>query len=36
MVMSLKKWADCALEEILFDIFKVARELGLMIFPLAT
>ena len=36
MVMSLKTWADCALEESLFDIFKVARKSGEIIFPLAT
>ena len=35
VVMLLKTWADCALEESLFDIFKVACKLGLMIFPLA-
>ena len=34
--MSLKVWAGCALEEILFDIFKVARKSGLMVLPLAT
>ena len=36
VVMSLKMWADCALEDIFFDIFKVARKSGLMILPLAT
>ena len=36
VVMLLMAWADCALEESLFDVFKVARKSGLMIFPLAT
>ena len=36
VVMSLKTWADFALEESLFDIFKVAHKSGLMILPLAT
>ena len=36
VVISLKTLADCALEESLFDSFKVARKHGLMIFPLAT
>ena len=36
VVMPLKTWADCALEESLFDIFKVARKLGLVISPMAT
>ena len=36
VVMPLKTWADCDLEESLFDIFKVARKSGLMIFLLAT
>ena len=36
MVSSLKTWADCALGEILVDIFKVARRFGLMTLPLAT
>ena len=26
VAMSLKTWADCALEESLFEIFKVARK----------
>ena len=33
---SLKTWADCALGEILVDIFKVASIFGLMTLPLAT
>ena len=36
VVMLLKAWADCALGEILFDIFKVARKSGLTTLPLAT
>ena len=36
MLMSLKTWAECALEESLFDLFEVDRKLGLMIFLLAT
>ena len=36
VVVSLKMWADCNLEESLFNSFKVARRLGLMVFPLAT
>ena len=36
VLMSLKTWADCALEESLFDIFKVARKSGEIILPLAT
>ena len=36
VVMSLKTWADYALEESLFDIFKVARKSGLIMFLLAT
>ena len=36
VVMSLKRWADFSMEEILFDIFKVARKSVLMILPLAT
>ena len=36
VVMSLKTWADCVLEESFFDSFKVARRSGLMVFPLAT
>ena len=36
LVRSLKTWADCALGEILVDIFKVARRFGLMTLPLAT
>ena len=36
VVMSLKTWADCALEESLFHIFKVARKLGVTILPLDT
>ena len=36
VVRSLKTWIDCALGESLFDIFKVARKLGFMTFPLAT
>ena len=36
VVMSLKTWADCVLEESLFDSCKVARKAGLMMFPLAT
>ena len=36
VVMSLKTWGDCTLKESLFDIFKVALKLGLMIFPLDT
>ena len=35
VVMSLNTWAGCALKESLFDIFKVARKLGLMKFLLA-
>ena len=30
VVMSLKTWADCALEESLFESCKVARKAGLM------
>ena len=36
VVMLLKKWADCALEESFIDILKVDRKSGLMIFPLVT
>ena len=36
VVMMLKTWADFALEESLFDILKVPRKAGLMIFLLAT
>ena len=36
VVMSFKTWADCALEESLFDSCKVARKDGLMMFLLAT
>ena len=36
VVISLKTWVDCALEESLFDICKVAHKAGLMMFPLAT
>ena len=36
VVMSLKTWANCALEESLFDIFKVARKSVLMILSLTT
>ena len=36
VVNSLKTWANFALEESLFDIFKVASKLGLVTFPLAT
>ena len=36
VVVPLKTWADCALEESLFVSFKVDRTSGLMIFPLAT
>ena len=36
VVMSLKTGVDCALEESLFGIFKVARKSGLMVLPLAT
>ena len=35
VVMLLKTWADCALEESLFDISKVARKSVLMIFLFA-
>ena len=35
LVMSLKTWVNCALEEIFFGSFKVARKSSLMIFPLA-
>ena len=36
VVMLLKRWADCALEETFFDSFKVAHKAGLMMFLLAT
>ena len=36
VVMLLKPWADCAVEEILFGSFKVACKYCLMILPLAT
>ena len=36
VVMSLKTWEDCALEESLFDSFNVARRSGLMVFLLTT
>ena len=36
MMVFLKMWADFFLEESLFDIFKVAHKLGLMMFPFAT
>ena len=36
VVMLLKTWADCAMEESLLGIFKVDHKSGLMIFPLAT
>ena len=36
VVISSKTWADCALEESLFDSFKVPFKSSLMIFPLAT
>ena len=36
VVISLKTWADCALGESLFEIFKVDRKLGLMTLPLST
>ena len=35
VIMSLKTWADCDLDKILFDIFKVACRSGLMIFLLS-
>ena len=36
VVKLLKTWADCALGESLFDIFKVACKSVFMTFPLAT
>ena len=36
MVMLLKTWADCALEESVFDIFKLDRKSGFITLPLAT
>ena len=36
VVMLLKTCTDCALGEIVFVIFKVARKLGLMMLSLAT
>ena len=36
VVRSLKTWADCAMGEILVEIFKVARRFGLMTLPFAT
>ena len=36
VVMSLKTWTDCALEESLLESFKVALNSGLMMFSLAT
>ena len=36
VVMSLKTWADCALGEIMFDIFKVDLKSGFMTLPFAT
>ena len=36
VVRSLKTWADCALGEIVLDIFKVAHKYGFMKFLLAT
>ena len=36
LVRSLKTWADCALGEILVDIFKVACRFFLMTFPFST
>ena len=35
-VMSLKIWADCALEESLFESCKATRKAGLMMIPFAT
>ena len=34
VVMPLKTWADCVLEESLFDSCKVARKASLMMFLL--
>ena len=36
VVMLLKTWADCALEESLLESCKVALKAGLMMFPLDT
>ena len=36
VVMSLKTWAEYALEESLIESCKVALKAGLMMFPLAT
>ena len=36
VVLLLKTWADFALEESAFDIFKLACKSGLMIFILVT
>ena len=36
VVMSLKTWVDCAMEESLLKSFKVALKAGLMMFPFAT
>ena len=35
-VMSLKTWADCALEDTLLKSCRVALKAGLMMLPLAT
>ena len=36
VVMLLKTWADCALEDSLLESCKVALKSGMMMFPLAT
>ena len=36
VVMPLKTWGDCALEDSLFESCKLALKAGLMMFPLAT
>ena len=36
VVVSLKTWADCALEDSLLKSCRLALKAGLMMFPLAT